>query len=340
MESNKGYILVTGANGEVGHGLIKQLPKNLGVVAFGLDNFDEKLKPFVTTFIKGDITDRKILETIVYKYRIDTVYHLAAILSTSGEKNPELAHEVNVGGTYNLLSIVNKIASKEKRVIKFIFPSTIAVYGMTDLKIKKQKPKVNEDEFLNPITMYGANKLYCENLGIYFSTHYQLLTTNQHSHFLDFRCVRFPGLISAETIPSGGTSDFAPEMLHFAAQNKHYQCFVRPDSTIHFMAMPDAIRALLLLTEVSKNKLTRRVYNISGFSASAKEIENIVKTHFPKANIFYKTDPARQRIIDSWSENVDDSLARKDWGWKAKYGFKKAFNDYLIPAIKRKYRLI
>jgi threonine 3-dehydrogenase len=332
----RNYVLITGANGEVGHGLVKRLSGNEKIVSLYHSNLDPLLSKNIDVLIKADITDKKLIAEIFNKYKIETIYHLAAVLSTGGEKNPELAHEVNVGGTYNLLSVANKVAKEQKRAVKFIFPSTIAVYGLPNLKLKVQNSKVKEGEFLNPITMYGINKLYCENLGIYFSTHYSQLTTN--NHFLDFRCVRFPGLISADTIPSGGTSDYAPEMLHFAAQGKSYQCFVRPDSKIHFMAMPDAIEALLMLTKVPKNKLSRLVYNISGFSTSTVDIENMVKKHFPNANISYKVDPARQKIVDSWSENVDDSSAQKDWGWKAKYNFEKAFEEYLIPTIIYKYK--
>jgi len=207
---------------------------------------------------------------------------------------------------------------------------------MPSLEIKNQNPKVKESEFLNPITMYGINKLYCEYLGIYFSTYYQLLANSYH--YLDFRCLRFPGLISANTIPSGGTSDYAPEMLHAAAKGEKYECFVRPDSKIHFMTMPDAIDALLQLANAEKNKLSQSVYNIRGFSAKASEIEETVKKSFPNAEISYKVDVARQKIIDSWSEDVDDSKAVEDWSWKAKYDFQKAFEEYLIPSIKSKYQ--
>jgi len=334
------YTLITGANGEVGHGLITNLSTTgvkTKIIALDLNDLDEKLQNKVDIFIKGSVTDKELIEKIFSEYKINTVFHLAAVLSTGGEKNPELAHNVNICGTFNLLSAANLQAIKEKRHLKFIFPSTIAVYGMPNLESKRKFKKVKEGEFLNPITMYGINKLYCENLGVYFSSHYQSLTLDESSRYLDFRCVRFPGLISAETTPSGGTSDYAPEMLHFAASNKDYQCFVRPDSTIHFMAMPDAIEALLKLTNTPKNKLTARIYNIEGFSASAKEIENIVKYHFPKANISYKVNPPRQNIVDSWSEDVDGSKAARDWGWKAKYNFKKAFEEYLIPSIIKKY---
>ncbi len=341
MGNNQEYIFITGANGEVGHGLIQKLKVHdikTKIIAVYHNVLDPVLSKNTDVVIKADVTDKKLISEIFNKYKITTIFHLAAILSTGGEKNPELAHDVNIGGTYNLLSIANKFATEEKRVIKFIFPSTIAVYGLPDLIVKAQNPKVKEGEFLNPITMYGINKLYCENLGTYFSSYYKLLSAD-YFRGVDFRCVRFPGLISADTIPTGGTSDYAPEMLHSAAQGKDYACFVRSDSTIHFMAMPDAINALLTITDVPKNKLKRSVYNISGFSASAKEIGEVINKHFPKAKITYKVDPARQRIVDSWSKDVDDSEAVKDWGWKAKYDFKKAFEEYLIPAIKRKYNI-
>ncbi|KKR10436.1 MAG: hypothetical protein UT39_C0019G0003 [Candidatus Woesebacteria bacterium GW2011_GWA1_39_21] len=332
---NDVYSLITGANGEVGHGLVKKIGNSKKIIGLGLTDLDEDLKPFVSVYIKGDITDQKLISEIFTKYKIDTVFHLAAVLSTTGEKVPKLAHDVNVNGTFNLLNMANDQARSQKRVIKLIFPSSIAVYGMPNLETKKQHPKVKEGEFLNPITMYGINKLYCENLGVYFSSHFSQLAI--HNHYLDFRCLRFPGLISAETVPSGGTSDYAPEMLHAAAQGKSYSCFVREDSTIHFMAMPDAVDALLLLTNVPKNKLSQNIYNVRGFSASAKQIEEIVKKHFPNADISYRINPERQKIIDSWTEDVDGSKAIDDWGWKAKFDFNKAFEEYLIPAIKIKY---
>lgn len=334
-------ILITGANGEVGHGLINvlksQKPES-DIIALDLNDLDQNLQNYVKVFIKGSVTDKPLIEKIFSEHKIDIIFHLAAVLSTSGEKHPEIAHEVNTGGTHNLLSIANAVSSRDKRVIKFIFPSTIAVYGIPDLKTKKRKSKVNENEYLNPITMYGVNKLYCENLGVYYSKYYSLLSADNH-HYLDFRCIRFPGLISSDTIPSGGTSDYAPEMLHSAAQNKKYKCFVRPDSIIHFMTMPDAIRALIKLSMAEKSKLRTSIYNISGFSASAKDIENIIKRYFPKSEITYLIDSARQRIIDSWSEDVDDFQAQKDWRWKPDYNFQKAFDEYLIPAIKRRYKL-
>lgn len=327
-------VLITGANGEVGHGLIKKLKaQGLKLIAFDLNDLDKNLLPYVNTFVKGDITDKKLIEEIFKKNKINIIYHLAAILSTSGEKNPYLAHNVNVEGTINLL----EASVKQNYPIKFIFPSSIAVYGLPNLKIKNKISKIKEDQYLNPITMYGINKLYCEQLGIYYSSHYQQLADSPKLN-IDFRSVRFPGLISAETIPTGGTSDYAPEMIHFAAQGRSYLCFVRSDSTIPFMAMPDAIKALLLLTKAPKNKLSQPVYNVSGFSVSAAEIKKIVLKHFPKAKITYKVNLPRQKIVDSWPEEIDDSKAKKDWGWKADYNFQKAFNKYLIPSIRNRYK--
>jgi nucleoside-diphosphate-sugar epimerase len=327
-------ILITGANGEVGHRLISELSKTSKIIAFDINELDETLKPRVSKFIKGSITDKVIIDQVVNENNIDTIFHLAAILSTSGEKDPFKAHEVNVQGTINII----ESAVKHDRKIKFIFPSSIAVYGMPSSEIKKISKKVRGDEYLKPITMYGINKLYCENLGSYFSDYYQQLADNPKRN-IDFRCVRFPGLISAETIPSGGTSDYASEMIHFAAQNKAYQCFVREDSIIPFMAMPDAIKSLIELTNAPREKLTQNVYNIRGFSVSAKEIEEMVRKSFPNCQISYKVNEVRQKIIDSWPEDVDDTPAQKDWDWKPDYDFKKAFEDYLIPSIKRHYGL-
>src|SRR4030042_1012626 len=329
-------ILVTGANGEVGHGLLKKLKEsNVNLITLDLNNLDPNLSGYVTRFYKGNITDRILIGKIFQENKFDTVFHLAAILSTSGEKNPLLAHQVNVEGTINLL----EEAIKQKSPVKFLFPSSIAVYGLPNLEIKNKVEKIEENKYLDPVTMYGINKLYCEHLGFYYSTRIGSLSSDARILNIDFRCLRYPGLISADTVPSGGTSDYASEMIHFAAQNKPYECFVRPDSQIPFMAMPDAIDAILLLGKSPKENLTQNVYNVSGFSVTAMEIENIVKKSFPNTIITYKVNPARQNIIDSWPKDVDDSIAKKDWGWKPNYNFKKAFENYLIPQIDKKYQI-
>lgn len=331
-------VLVTGANGEVGHGLIPALSKTkeFNVIALDINELDDALKPFVHEVVVANVLDKKIIVNLLKDHKITTVFHLAAILSTGGEKNPELAHSVNVGGAQTLLDAVNVYSQNNKSTIKFIFPSTVAVYGLPNLETKKKIGMVAENEFLSPITMYGINKLYCEMLGIYYSTHYSQLTT--HNHYIDFRCVRFPGIISALTIPTGGTSDYAPEMIHSAAKGEGYESFVRADTQIPFMVMPDAVNALIQLTESPKEKLKKQVYNVSSFSVTAKEIAKMVSSVFSKSSISYKPDQNRQKIVDSWPSNMDDSPARKDWGWKPDYDIEKAFKKYLIPEISQKYR--
>jgi nucleoside-diphosphate-sugar epimerase len=197
--------------------------------------------------------------------------------------------------------------------------------------------RVHEDEYAHPMTMYGCNKLYCEELGRYFSRHYKQLSVNSRPH-VDFRSVRFPGLISASTVPSGGTSDYAPEMVHAAAQGEAYGCFVRPDTRIPFMAMPDAIKALLDLESAPRQRLSRKVYNVTSFSPSAQELAQRVRRAFPAAQISFAPDVKRQGIVDSWPVDVDDSAARRDWSWAPAYDLDRAFDEYLIPAVTARYR--
>ena len=185
--------------------------------------------------------------------------------------------------------------------------------------------------------MYGCNKLYCEHLGRYYTQHYRQLAADSEKAGVDFRAIRFPGLISAVTLPSGGTSDYAPETLHAAAQGKEYACFVRDDVRIPFMAMPDAITALLALQSAPRDVLSQTVYNITSFSPSAGEIRAIAQTAFENADIRFIPDDKRQAIVDSWPEDVDDSAARKDWGFDPAYGQERAFQEYLIPTIRERY---
>jgi nucleoside-diphosphate-sugar epimerase len=185
--------------------------------------------------------------------------------------------------------------------------------------------------------MYGINKLYCEQLGIYYAQYYRQLDADSPRGHIDFRCLRFPGLISAVTVPTGGTSDYAPEMLHAAAQGKPYQCFVREDTRIPFMAMPDAIEALLQLEAAPRHKLTRFVYNVTAFNPSAGEIFELVRRAFPTAHVTFVPDLKRQKIVDSWPADVDDSAAQRDWGWQPTYDLQRAFAEYLIPGVRRRY---
>jgi nucleoside-diphosphate-sugar epimerase len=184
--------------------------------------------------------------------------------------------------------------------------------------------------------MYGCNKLYCEHLGRYYDARYKQLAADAVPR-VDFRCVRFPGLISADTLPAGGTSDYAPEMIHAAARGEAYLCFVRPDTRIPLMAMPDAIDVLMRLAEAPRARLTRSAYNVAAFSPSAAQIREAVLLAFPGSDIGWSIDAKRQRIIDSWPEDVDDSAARADWGHAPRFDLDRAFTQYLIPQIRKKY---
>ena len=217
-----------------------------------------------------------------------------------------------------------------------MYPSSIAAYGLPDLETKNRAKRVREDEWNTPTTMYGCNKLYCEHLGRYYARHYKQLAAESSGH-VDFRCVRFPGLISALTQPAGGTSDYAPEMIHAAAKGEPYACFVRKDTRIPFMVMPDAIDALLRLAATPRGRLTRTAYNLAAFSPTADQICEVVTGAFPRASVTWNTDEKRQRIVDSWPAEVDDSAARRDWAFSPRYDFTSAFNDYLIPTIRERY---
>lgn len=336
----KPALLVTGANGEMGHGLIDQLAE-LGthtVIALDVRQIDDSLKPKCSAIIVGDVLENRLLERLQSEYEIHTIFHLAALLSTRAEFTPEAAHRVNVEGTLNLLKLAIEQSRWQGSPVKFMFPSSIAVYGLPSLQEKKRAGKVREDEWNFPTTMYGVNKLYCEHLGRYYAKYYRQLAADRWVGGIDFRCIRFPGLISAATMPSGGTSDYAPEMLHAAAQKRSYACFVRKDVRIPFMAMPDAIKALLELWDAPPENLKRSVYNITSFSPSAGEIREIVMREFYTSDITFIPDDKRQAIVDTWPEDTDDSAARHDWNWSPSFDLTRAFSEYLIPEIKRLYR--
>jgi nucleoside-diphosphate-sugar epimerase len=332
-------VLITGANGEIGHGLINKISQEnrARIVALDLKPLDECLMPACERFIQGDILDNMLLGRLLAEYEITTIFHLASILSTKAEYNPETAHKINVEGTINLLRLGVELSQWQGIPVKFIYPSSIAVYGLPNLKTKKAEGKIKEYNWCSPITMYGCNKIYCEHLGRYYSRNYRQLAKDPIKNTIDFRCIRFPGLFSAETTPTGGTSDYGPEMLHYAAQGMPYDCFVREDAKIPFMAMPDAIKALLMLEEAPINALTQLSYNVTSFSPSAGDIERFVKEAFPNAEISYAVHKQRQNIVDSWPEDVDDSPARNDWHWQPDFDMERSFKDYLIPAIKTRY---
>jgi len=211
------------------------------------------------------------------------------------------------------------------------------LYGFPSREKKEAAGRVTEDQGLQPRTIYGINKLYCEQLGFYYDELYMRLAPTKESGWVDFRGVRFPGLISAFTVPTGGTSDYAPEMLHYAAQGKSYTCFVRPDARIPFMAMPDAVQALVQLSTADKNRLTRHIYNIGAFAPSAEEIRTKVLSLFPSAEVQFEPDVNRQSVVDSWCSDVIDDAAQNDWDWRAEYDFDRCFDEYLAPNIRTFY---
>jgi nucleoside-diphosphate-sugar epimerase len=329
-------VLVTGANGEIGHGLIETLAVEGGarIVALDLVALDSSLASKCHEVVQGSILDRELLHRLVSRYEFRTIHHLAAMLSTRAEFTPGAAHEVNVQGTLNLLELAAVQSEWSDRRVKFLFPSSIAVYGMPSLEVKTSMRRIQEKTWNLPTTMYGCNKAYCEHLGRYYARHYKQLSTQSSSSCgVDFRSIRFPGLISAVTVPSGGTSDFLPEMIHAAAAGKPYACFVRPDTRIPFMAMPDAIRALLLLERADESFLTRRSYNVTSFNPSAEEFRERVMARWPDADITFSVDTKRQAIVDSWPADVNDDGARADWGFRPEYDLDRALNDYLLPGI-------
>ena len=335
----KPVVFITGAGGEIGHGLIDRLAASgRPIVTLDLAPLDASLARQVQREFLGSILDSGILERILAEFEVDLIFHLAALLSTRAEFTPIRAHQVNVEGTLTLLEFAQKEAESHGRVVRFLYPSSIAAYGLPDLGTKASAGRVKEDEFNHPTTMYGANKLYCELLGRYYARHYKQLAAEPLSGKVDFRAVRFPGLISAVTLPSGGTSDYAPEIIHAAARGDSYPCFVRPDTRIPFMAMPDGVEALLRLARAPKASLTRTAYNVTAFNPSAEEIRDIVAREFSQAAITFEVDDKRQGIVDSWPADVDDSAARRDWGFLPEHDLERGFSEYLIPTIRRHYQ--
>jgi threonine 3-dehydrogenase len=336
----KPVVLITGAGGEIGHGLIEQLStqKDRAIVTLDVSRLDPTIAAMVDREITGSILDRGVLDRILAEYQVELVIHLAALLSTRSEFTPMTAHQVNVEGTLNLLEFAQHEAESHGRPVIFLYPSSIAAYGLPDVETKARAGRVKEDEWTHPTTMYGCNKLYCEQLGTYYARHYKQLAAESAAGKVDFRCVRFPGLISAATVPSGGTSDYAPEMIHAAAKGEPYACFVRPDTRIPFMAMPDGVDALMKLAAAPREALTRTAYNVAAFNPSAQEVRDVVVGAFPDADITWNNDRKRQGIVDSWPADVDDTAARRDWGFAPRYDFRKAFDEYLIPRIRERYQ--
>jgi len=316
---NMKRILVTGATGQIGSELTMALREKYGkdnVIAAG-----HKRKPSGKLLESGpfeyvDTTDKENVEKIVKKHEIDTIYHLAAVLSAVGEENPQVAWHVNMDGLYNVLEV-----AKEYNLVRVFWPSSIAVFG-------PEAPRINtpQDTVLIPRTMYGVTKVAGELLCNYY-----------HIRFgLDVRSVRYPGIISSETPPGGGTTDYAVEIFYEAIKNKRYTCFVREDTVLPMMYMPDCIRAAIDLMEADTSRINHRTsYNLTAMSFSAGELVAEIKKYIPEFKCEYKPD-FRQKIADSWPMSIDDSAARKEWGWKPTYDLASMVKD-MIERLRRKF---
>ena len=333
----KQAVLLTGAGGEVGHGLIHRLSEAGGtpLVAFDLRPIYEKLARRCHAAFTGDVRDPLALSAVFAKYEVTEVFHLAALLSSTGERNPELAHEVNTQGTMNLLRLCAQQAAATGRPVKFVYPSSIAVYGLPSETEKRRAGPVHEDQYLSPITMYGVNKLCCEHLGRYYADHYKLLDRGDKPAPIDFRCVRYPGLISPHTAPSGGTSDYGPLMLHAAAKGEEAVCFVPEEARLPFMLMADAIDATLALARAER--VGQRVYNVASFAPSAGEIASAIARHYPGFTPRYEVHPGRAGIVSSWPADLDRSAAAEDLGVTTHREFGEVLAQELIPAVRDMY---
>jgi len=341
-------ILITGASGEIGHSLSETLASRPDCEVVLLDmkvpqGSRTSISPTGVTqhWVDGDITDKAALDALFARFDFTDIIHLAAILSTGGERDPLKAHLVNVEGSLNLLERARQQSEARRPLGKkptvFVFPSSIAAYGIGSPAQKYQSGATQEGQFLNPITMYGINKLYVEHLGRYYSTNFGSLAGDRG--MIDFRSVRFPGLLSADTVPTGGTSDYGPEMIHAAAQGKPYNCFVSAKTALPFMAMPDAVHCLLSLMDAPAENLMQRVYNVTSFSITAEEIRTVTTKAFPAAKIEFVIDAKRHAIVESWPVDMNDAAARKDWGWAPRLNRDATFNEYLIPRIKTRYQV-
>ncbi len=309
-------ILVIGATGQIGSDLVPELRKKYGnenVVAVSRKTEpNEELKQGPCEF--ADAVDKSAIEGLVKKYEIDAIYHLASILSATGEKNPELAWKTNMESLKNVLDL-----AKEYK-LKVFWPSSIAAFGPTT-------PRENTPQrtILEPGTMYGVTKVAGELLCNYYFEKFGV----------DVRSIRYPGIISYKALPGGGTTDYAVAIFYEALEKKKYTFFVKEDTVLPMMYMPDCIKGTIELMEAEPSKIkVRTSYNFAGISFSAKELAEEVKKHIPEFEDSYEPD-FRQKIADSWPKSIDDSDARKDWGWKHEYDLSKMTDDMIVKLKER-----
>jgi nucleoside-diphosphate-sugar epimerase len=305
-------ILVTGAVGQIGSELTMALRSHYGsenVVATGHHTPPGPELRDSGPFEFIDVTEPQRLAATVTRYGIDTIYHMAAILSAVGEARPHLCWDVNINGLQNTLEIARE------RGLRVFCPSSIAVFGP-----ETPRQRTPQETVLRPSTMYGVTKVAGELLCEYYC----------HRFGVDVRGVRYPGIISNVTPPGGGTTDYAVEIFYQAVRSRRYTCFVRADTVLPMMYMPDCIRATMVLMEASPAKLKHHAdFNLASMSFSACELAAEIKKHIPEFVIEYEPDPVKQAIADSWPQSIDDSAAREEWGWQPAYDLRTMTADML-----------
>ncbi|MDH4272217.1 MAG: NAD-dependent epimerase/dehydratase family protein [Candidatus Aminicenantes bacterium] len=312
-------ILITGAAGQIGSELTLALRKKYGGGNVLATDIKTQISPKLRDsgpFQSLDVLEREAIVKTVREFRADTIFHLSAILSASGENKPQLAWNVNLNGTFNILE-----AAREHSLARVFVPSSIAAFG-------PETPRLNtpNDTILKPRTMYGLTKVAGELLGDYYVRRFNL----------DVRGCRYPGIISHETLPGGGTTDYAVAIFYEAVKNKSYNCFLRPDTRLPMMYMPDCLKATLDLMEADFSRLNHHAdFNIAAMSFSASELAAEIKKHIPEFIVTYEPD-YRQAIAESWPETIDDSAAREEWGWKPDYDLAKMTAD-MIAALQERF---
>ena len=304
-------ILVTGATGQIGSELVPELQRMYGGenVVIGIHRRPPRGDLGSGPLEKIDVTKKDNVEGVVKEYGIDTIYHMAAILSVAGEENPWLAWDVNVNGTYNVLEV-----ARENGLDRVFVPSSIAAFGP-----ETPRDRTPQDTVLKPRTMYGLTKVSGELLSNYYFEKFGL----------DVRGVRYPGIISYKTPPGGGTTDYAVEIFHEAIKKGEYTCFLKEDSTLPMMYMPDCIKCTLDLMDADVSRLRHHGdYNVAAISFSPAELAEEIKKHIPDFVISYEPDH-RQAIADSWPKTIDDSSARMEWGWEPRFDLTTMTEDML-----------
>jgi nucleoside-diphosphate-sugar epimerase len=313
----KDKILVIGASGQIGVELtlaLRKLYGNTNVIASDLREQNPLLEG-TGPYVSLDVMNKEMLHVQVIRQNITQIYLLAAILSATGEKNPNLAWHLNMQGLLNVLDI-----AREEKLSKVYWPSSIAVFGPTS-------PKQNcpQQTIIEPTTVYGISKY----AGEFWCNYYNL------KYGVDVRSLRYPGLISYKSAPGGGTTDYAVEIYYEALEEKKYTCFLREDTYLPMMYMPDAINATLQIMEAPANKIkVRTSYNIASMSFSPKEIAASIQKIIPDFTIDYKQD-YRQTIADSWPQSIDDTAARNDWSWKHQYDLEMMTKEMLENIVVR-----